>query len=183
MKRIHVLGRDICGGHADLVILPCSGKMKQVEKPRTQARIEHYGLPTPFDLKEKFGYGRMSPIIPPSKNGDKIKYFSFAASVLNTADVGAIERIGEQIGGITKENEQIRLIEAPFLGCGDGGLDPGVAMFALAKGFLSKSHHDAILQICSDSAISVTLAKAAIDKLLSKEPKENTNQDSLPLSF
>lgn len=183
MKRVHVLGRDVCGGHADLVIVPCSGKMKQVEKPRNQARIDYYGLPTPFDLKEKFGYGKVSPIFPPTKNGEKIKFFAFDASVLNSSDVSAIERIGEQIGAITKENEQIRLIEAPFLGCGDGGLDPGEAMFALAKGFLSKSHHDAVLQVCSDSAISVTIAKNAIDKLFSAEPKESTTQDDSPVSF
>lgn len=182
MKRVHVLGRDICGGHADLVILPCSGKMKQLEKPRTQARIEYYGLPTPFDLREKFGYGRVSPILSPQKNGEKIKYFCFAASVLNTADANAIERIGEQIGAITTENKHVRLVEAPFLGCGDGGLDPGVAMLALAKGFLSKSHPDAVLQVCSDSAISVTLAKAAVAALFTGKSNDISDDDP-PESF
>jgi hypothetical protein len=47
MRPVFVLDRDICSGHADLTIIPCSGKMKQIEKPRNQQRIDHYGLPTP----------------------------------------------------------------------------------------------------------------------------------------
>lgn len=166
MRRVHVVDIDICGGRSDLTIVPCSGKMKKVEKPRNQARIDKYGLPTPQDLQDKFSFGKVSPIFSPTKNRGQIKYFAFAASVLNESDVSTIESIGQQIGSITRANPEIKLVEAPFLGCGDGALFPDVAMKALAKGFLSTSHSEAILQLCSDSASSVTIARRAIDELL-----------------
>ncbi len=182
-RRVHVLDRDICSGKSDLTIVPCSGKMKEVEKPRNQERIDFYGLPRPFDLKDKFKYGEISPIFPPSRNAGKIKYFAFAASVYNDSDPEDIERIGEQIGAITKANEEIRHVEAPFLGCGDGKLHPREAMTALAKGFLMSSHPDAELQLCSDSALSVSEAKNAINKLFrtmtSKEDARHDNEHSL----
>jgi hypothetical protein len=146
MRRVQVLSTDICGGISDLTIIPCSGKMKHVEKPRNQERINTYGLPTPHDLRDKFSFGEVSPIFPPTKNTGQIKFLAFAASVRNESDVATIESIGQQIGTITKLNSEIRLVEAPFLGCGDGGLSPDIAMRALAKGFMSTSHPDAILQ-------------------------------------
>jgi len=163
VDRIHILDRDICCGEADLTIVPCSGKIKIEEKPRNQARIEFYGLPTPYDLREKFSFGRVSPLFRPSRNTGKIKYFAFAASVLNRSDVASIESIGRDIGIRTIENSDVRLVEAPFLGCGDGGLEPGVAVVALAKGFISTAHRDAILQLCSDSSSSGRLARVALD--------------------
>lgn len=184
MKRVHVLDKDICSSNSDLVIIPCSGKMKHVEKPRNQNRINDYGLPSPFDLKDKFSFGKVSPIFPPTRNGGKIKYFAFAASVLNKSDPDALERIGEQIGVITRENDQIRVVEAPFLGCGDGGLHPRVAMTALAKGFLATSHPDAILQLCSDVALSASIAKDAIDELFRTiASKEDEGKDDSPTSY
>src|SRR6185312_1408414 len=137
MHPVHILGRDICGGHADLVIIPCSGKLKDIEKPRNQQRIDYYGLPRPSDLRGTFGYGKVSPIFPPTKNIEKIRYFAFAASVFDSADPDGLRSIGEQIGLVTRNQPNIRLVEAPFLGCGDGGLTPIVAIPALAKGFLS----------------------------------------------
>lgn len=163
--RVHVLGRDICGDKSDLTIVPCSGKMKEIEKPRNQERIDSYGLPSPFDLKDKFKYGEISPIFPPTKKVGKIKYFAFAASVYNKSDPKGIEKIGEQIGTITRDNAEIRHVESPFLGCGDGGLFPRDAMPALARGFLATSHPDAVLQLCSDSAQSVYEAEVAINEL------------------
>jgi hypothetical protein len=94
MRPVEVLDRDICEGHTDLTVVPCSGKMKKVEKSRNQARIEHYGLPSPHDLKDQFGYGQISPIFPPKRNGEKITFFTFASSVLNRSDPGKIESIG-----------------------------------------------------------------------------------------
>ena len=184
MKRVHVLDRDICSSHSDLTIVPCSGKMKRVEKPRNQDRIDFYGLPSPFDLKDAFAYGKVSPIFPPTKNGGSIKYFAFAASVLNSSDPSALEGIGEQIGAITKKNEEIRVVEAPFLGCGDGGLHPREAMYALAKGFLASSHPDAVLQLCSDNALSASVARAAIDALFrTMATKNDEGQDECAGSF
>lgn len=165
MERVYVLERDICGSYTDLTIVPCSGKMKKVEKPRNQHRIETYGLPTPFDLRDKFTFGEVSPIFPPTKNGGKIKFFAFAATVVDRSKPERIENIGKQIGAITKNNPQIRIVETPFLGCGDGGLFPREAMTALAKGFLATSHPDAVLQLCSDCALSASEARNAIDEL------------------
>lgn len=170
MERVYVLGRDICCSYTDLTIVPCSGKMKRLEKPRNQDRIDTYGLPSPFDLKDKFSFGEVSPIfapkkIPPTKHGDEIKYFAFAASVRDRSTPEIIERIGAQIGIITRNNPQIRIVETPFLGCGDGELFPRDAMPALARGFLATSHPDAVLQLCTDSALCASEARDAIDEL------------------
>jgi hypothetical protein len=139
--------------------------MKIVEKSRNQARIDHYGLPLPHDLKDEFGFGQISPIFPPIKNGGKINFFAFAASVLNRSNPSTIESISRQLGQVTTDDPRIRVVEAPFLGCGDGGLMPSIAMFTLAKGFLETQHNDATLQLCSDSAVSAQLARDAIDEL------------------
>jgi hypothetical protein len=182
MKSVYVLDRDICCSYTDLTIVPCSGKMKQIENPRNQNRIDFYGLPSPFDLKDKFAFGEISPIFPPTRNGGKIKYFAFAASVRDLSNTEKIEKIGEQIGTITRNNAQIRVVETPFLGCGDGKLHPREAMTALARGFLVFSHPDAVLQLCSDNALSVSVAKDAIDALFDAMPfkdKDNMGEDQL----
>jgi len=183
MRPVEVLDRDICEGHSDLTIVPCSGKMKKVEKSRNQARIEYYGLPSPHDLKDKFGFGQISPIFPPKKNDEKINFFAFAASVLNRSDPSKIESIGRQLGQLTMDDPRIRVIEAPFLGCGDGGLMPSIAMFALAKGFLECHHSDATLQLCSDSAVSAKLARDAIDELFSLRSAGSDEQDKRTEDF
>lgn len=167
MERVYVLERDICSSYTDLTIVPCSGKMKQVEKPRNQHRIDIYGLPTPYDLRDKFTFGEVSPLFPPQKNAGKIKFFAFAATVVDRSKPERIENIGKQIGTITRNNPQIRIVETPFLGCGDGGLFPREAMTALARGFLATSHPDAVLQLCSDCALSASEARNAIAELLS----------------
>ena len=57
-------------------------------------------------------------------------------------------------------------------------------MTALAKGFLSTSHPEAVLQLCSDSALSVSIAKAAIEELFQTiESKRDVIQVSKPCSF
>lgn len=168
MKPVQVLNRDICSGNADLTIIPCSGKMKEVEKPRNQARIDFYGLPSPHSLRGQFKYGEVSPIFPPSRNTGKIRFFAFAASVFNEATPEAIQQIGRQIGQLTASNSEIRHVEAPFLGCGDGGLMPSIAIRAMAMGFLSSAHPDAVLQLCSDSALNFEIGRNALE-LLFKE--------------
>ena len=187
MRPIEVLDRDICEGHTDLTVVPCSGKMKRVEKSRNQARIDYYELPSPHDLRDKFGFGQISPIFPPTKNDGKISFFAFAASVLNRSDPGKIESIGRQLGKLTADDPRIRVVEAPFLGCGDGGLMPSIAIFALAKGFLETHHSDATLQLCSDSAVSAQLARDAIDelyRLLADGLNDHfTRQDSFDYEF
>ena len=178
MERVYVLDRDICDSYTDLTIVSCSGKMKQIETSRSQARIYDYGLPSPFDLKDKFSFGEVSPIfpptkIPPTKIGGEIKYFAFAASVRDRSTLEKIEKIGEQIGAITRDNAQIRIVETPFLGCGQGKLFPRDAMPALARGFLATSHPDAVLQLCSDCALSVSEAREALDKLFRTMASKN----------
>ncbi len=63
MKPVHVEFGDICEGGSDLTIIPCSGKKKKEEDPRIQARIDSFGLKTPYDMPDKFGYGRVSDLM------------------------------------------------------------------------------------------------------------------------
>lgn len=94
--------------------------------------------------------------------------------MLNKSDPAAIQAIGEQIGDITQIHQEIRLVEAPFLGCGDGGLSPITAIPALARGFLSKHHPDSTLQLCSDSAVSVGMPTLALENLFAEIDQETS---------
>ena len=118
----------------------------------------------------------------PTSNAGKIKYFAFAASVYDKSDPSHIYKIGRQIGDITLNNSEIRIIESPFLGCGDGGLDPHIAMPALASGFLDNSHEESVLSLCSDSSISARLAEISIRKLDRERERSILEKDSFEVS-
>jgi len=177
---VEILFRDICEGSVNLTLLPCSGKIKDAvdEKKWTQDRIDQYGLPEPTNFKGQFEYAEVSPIFEPTKNRGRIDFFAFAASVYNKSDANALEELGARIGELTVRDSRIRTVEAPFLGCGSGGMSPDVAMFALAKGFLRTRHLDAVLHLCSYSSISVNLANSAIKYLLSDHPRREQETDA-----
>lgn len=172
-RPVEVLFRDICEGSVNLTLLPCSGKIKAAvdEKKWTQDRIDQYGLPEPKDFKGRFKYAEISPTFEPIRNQGRIDFFAFAASVYNKSDANGLEELGARIGELTVRDGRIRTVEAPFLGCGSGGMSPDVAMFALAKGFLRTRHVDAVLHLCNYSSLNVKLANSAIEYLLGDQPR------------
>lgn len=85
----------------------------------------------------------------PFQGGENIAQFvAFAASVAGSSSSKvAIRRIGEQLGAATHQNSTIRLVSAPLLGAGAGGLGSENVVEALSDGFKSAAHGDARLVI------------------------------------
>ncbi len=136
---------DILEGGMDLTVFPCSAK--GTVSTATRNMLVWNGLPTPLDLQLQLEHGEVSELIP-VPGSKRPRFIVFAASVLNrTSSAEIIEKIGVQLGAITVANPGIRLVEAPLLGTGAGGLKTIVAGKALSKGFKSSSVSEATLFI------------------------------------
>jgi hypothetical protein len=87
--------------------------------------------------------------IQPFEGGENIaQYVAFAASVAGmSSSTKAISEIGRALGLATREHGQIKLIAAPLLGAGAGGLESGDVVAALRDGFRSASIESATLVI------------------------------------
>jgi hypothetical protein len=137
---------DLFEGSADLTILPCSAKGTITS---AAARWKHaYGVSSPQELGLTLKLGGISPIFPFPGPQNISKFFCYAASVLNDhSSAEVIESIGTQVGKVTSERDDIRIVESPLLGTGAGGLFTEVAGRSLSKGFLSASSLEATLFI------------------------------------
>jgi len=129
-------------GPADLIVLPCStgGTVTTFVK----RRLVHYHIPYPA-----VGLNLGDVHIVPFEGGENIaQYVAYAASVdYNTSSEKAILRIGEQLGSATREYPAIRLVSAPLLGAGAGGLRSEIVVESISAGFKSRAHQDAKLLI------------------------------------
>lgn len=153
----------------DLTVLPVSGKLKTLEEEGDQNRedIEFYGLPAPCDLEsETFPrnpIGNISELLTPLKNAHQTRFVVYATTSNGGSTEEAIMSIGRKIGILTHENKQIRLIEAPFLGTGKGGLEVRLAVEAISKGFLATRHPESVLRLRNFTSSLLLQAKAAIE--------------------
>jgi hypothetical protein len=133
---------DMFDGPSDLIVLPCStsGTITQF----VRQRLIHHRIPYP-----KPGMKLGDVIVMPFQGGENIAQFvAFAASVAeNYSSIAAIRRIGEQLGAATHEGATIRLVSAPLLGAGAGGIGSENVVEALSTGFKSNAHQDARLVI------------------------------------
>lgn len=74
----------------------------------------------------------------------------FCAGVFNDLSTyEAIEKIGHALGAISNQDTNVKIIEAPILGSGAGGLEYVPAALALAKGFRTARSANAALVIFS----------------------------------
>jgi hypothetical protein len=85
----------------------------------------------------------------PFEGGENIAQFvAFATSVeAMTSSENAIEKIGFALGEFTRKEPSVRIISAPLLGAGSGGLRSESVVAALTKGFINSAHENASLLI------------------------------------
>lgn len=134
---------NLFDGPSDLVVLPCStvGTVTGFVA-RSLAR---YALPHPRDRME---HGEVE--IMPFEGGENIAQFvAFAASVLSprTSSPDAIRSIGRTLGQFTIRQSSVRIIAAPLLGAGAGGLQSEIVVAALRDGFLGTAASGASLVV------------------------------------
>lgn len=170
---------DICDRHRtiDLTVLPISAKMKPVEIESTQDRLDYFGLRAPADIGEEVKLGSISGVQLPTKNKSLRGKFVYAASVKNIAYLNKMVTIGEQLGELTQNDNDIRLIEAPFLGTGSGKLGYGDSCVAMAKGFHKTCHPDAVLHLYHRHFHALSEAEEALERdVYSWHPWVETDQ-------
>lgn len=139
---------NILEGGADLTALPCSAKGTFSSSVRRH--IENYNLPTPDDLKQSMQLGDVTPQFTLTSRTEVTKSVVFCAGVFNDSSTyEAIEKIGRALGSIAHQNPTIKVVEAPILGSGAGGLDYVPAALALARGFRAERGAESTLVIFS----------------------------------
>lgn len=131
---------NLFDGPADMIVLPCStGGTVTGFVARS---LSKYSIPHP-----QVGMHLGNVEILPFDGGENIaQHVAFAASVeYMTSSLEAIELIGVKLGDFTKKNASARVLAAPLLGAGAGGLQSGKVVAALKKGFECSAHDDACL--------------------------------------
>lgn len=131
---------NLFDGASDLIVLPCStsGSITGF----VARSLSRYSLPHPAGGME---LGQVE--ILPFEGGENIAQFvAFAASVVSmTSSASAIEKIGFALGEFTKKESSVRIISAPLLGAGSGGLQSEIVVAALTKGFVNSAHENATM--------------------------------------
>jgi len=129
-------------GPSDLIVLPCSTSGTITSFVRR--RLIHHRIPYPHP-----GMSLGDVAIVPFEGGENIAQFvAYAASVHGNSSSGAaIRRIGQQLGAATAERSTIRLVSAPLLGAGAGGLQSEAVVDGLTQGFKESAQRDARLVI------------------------------------
>jgi hypothetical protein len=133
---------NLFDGASDLIVLPCStGGTITGFVARSLSR---YLIPHPLVGME---LGQVE--ILPFEGGENIAQFvAFAASVkAMTSSTSAIEKIGTALGNFTMKESSVRIIAAPLLGGGSGGLHSESVVAALTKGFVNSAHENATLVV------------------------------------
>jgi hypothetical protein len=133
---------DLFDGPSDLIVLPCS--TAGTVTGFVARSLARYSIPHP-----RVGMRLGEVEIMPFEGAENIAQFvALAASVKErTSSPDAIAAIGHNIGNFTKENPSVRLIAAPLLGAGAGGLQSEMVVSALGSAFATTAASDAILII------------------------------------
>src|SRR4051812_26667798 len=100
---------DVFEGGADLTLLPCGAKPTWTGS--VSRWIDRFGLPTPKQLMPEMRLGDVTP--PAAFPGPQniTKFVAYGASVLNDSTrPDVIQRIGENIGLITRTRPDIRIV-------------------------------------------------------------------------
>ncbi|MEO1060514.1 MAG: TIR domain-containing protein [Actinomycetota bacterium] len=138
-----VLG-DMFEGPTDLMVVPCS--TIPTVTPIVQDRLRNFALPEPTDRME---LGAVEIRRLGESEQSIAQSVAFAASVRagRGSSPEAIRSIGAALGVATMERTSVRVIAAPLLGTGAGGLDAEVVVRQLRAGFESTSEPTATLQL------------------------------------
>lgn len=133
---------NLFDGPADLIVLPCS--TSGTVTGFVARSLSQYSISHPCE-----GMRLGDVEILPFEGGENIaQYVAFAASVKHmTSDIEAIEAIGRQLGEFTCQQSSARVIGAPLLGAGAGGIQSEKVVAALQRGFTSNAEKGASLII------------------------------------
>jgi hypothetical protein len=133
---------DMFDGPSDLIVLPCS--TAGAITPFVRKRLIYHSIPYP-DIGMELGDVNILPF----EGGENIAQFvAYAASVdSHSSSIDAIARVGEHLGAETRRRSMVRLVSAPLLGAGAGGLQSEAIVAALSDGFKKTAHQDACLVI------------------------------------
>lgn len=135
---------NIFEGGAHLTVLPASAKGTISSSCRTW--VELFGLTAP-PFEQKAVLGELSDVFPFPKVSIS-EFYCYAYSVFNDRSTPeALKEIGRALGKLTQENSNIRIVQAPLLGTGAGGLKNEEAAKALISGFSEEADPDAIFCI------------------------------------
>jgi len=161
---------DMFDGPSDLIILPCStdGTITNfVDK-----HLQNFNIPDP---KPGMALGDVD-IIPFEGAENIAQYVAFAASVERySSDPLAIQKIGENIGKFSNTYSSIRVIAAPLLGAGAGGLKSETVVKSIHKGFITYAPPEATLTInILHKNVFQRVRENLEDLLYSISPSKNT---------
>lgn len=133
---------NIFDGPCDLIVLPCS--TSGTVTGFVARSLAHYSLPHP---REGMSLGEVE--ILPFEGGENLaQYVAFAASVHHsTSSLAAVEAIGRALGEFTARDATARVVSAPLLGAGAGGLQSEKVVAALRAGFSGAADASATLNI------------------------------------
>jgi hypothetical protein len=133
---------DLFDGPADAIVLPCStaGTITRF----VADRLLEYSIPRP---RRGMQLGEID--ISPLTGAENLAQFvAFAVSVDHySSTLNAIQSIGGALGDFTRQTPSVRVISAPLLGAGAGGLKSEEVVQALSKGFKSAAAKEARLVI------------------------------------
>lgn len=133
---------DIFDGPSDLIVLPCSTEGTVSGFVARKLNAHAIGHP-----RDGMALGEVD--IEPFVGGEHLaQYVAFAASVDDMdSSADAIELIGRSLGEFTKRESSVRIVAAPLLGAGAGGIQGEVASARLRKGFLETAADNSTLII------------------------------------
>jgi hypothetical protein len=133
---------NLLDGPSDLIVLPCS--TSGTVTGFVARSLAQYSIPHPC---EGMQLGEVE--IMPFEGGENIaQYVAFAASVKHmNSSTTAIESIGRALGEFTCQQPSVRVIAAPLLGAGAGGIQSEKVVAALKQGFSSTADDGASLVI------------------------------------
>jgi hypothetical protein len=173
-SKVKIRFGNIFDDQSDLIILPCStgGTITNF----VSDYLRKYNIPKP---QPGMRLGHLS--IQPFNGAEITQFVGFGVSVEHhTSTLAAINRIGMQIGEFTLSEPSVRLIAAPLLGAGAGGLGSENVVKELQKGYLSTAHPDSTLTI---NILHKNIFERVVKNLkaidINKESHESINKKTL----
>lgn len=119
-------------GAKDLIVIPCNTS-GGVTRFVSDALLKHQMFFEPRSLElGEVHYERLD------RAAHLAQFAAFAASVnrdTSEATPEALKKIGQSLGAFATETPTVRLLSAPLLGTGYGGLAPEISVQALSEGF------------------------------------------------
>jgi hypothetical protein len=144
---VQLIHGDLFDGPADLVVLPCSTTGSYT--PFVAERLRAFAIPAPRAGRElgDVDYEQLAVA------AHVAQYAALAASVLDepsgrmSSSAEAIERIASSLARFTCDHTGVRVVNAPLLGAGAGGLPHETVVHSLRHGFTAHAAAGAILNI------------------------------------